>query len=261
VVSVRHVAVAALALGCTGTRGQPDPDTPESSGAIMATWQSTTWQANGGVVPGDLGRGVVFLAIAEDKGALNLEDALLLRVAPDSASVPVGAMLFSVAADGQTTYRVAAADSLRPNLVEHGYEESGVPFDSTDDSGRWVRAILGYRADGSPLTGWIDIEVPGTGTTHWAAGFIDRPIFFRPPALAAFYSAPDSATPVAPPPADVEYAMYPEQARGPWLRVRVVQPSDVCIPPDSVRRETRTLWIRFLDDRGRPNVWYYTRGC
>ena len=252
---------AALALGCSGTSGQPDLGVSESPPATMARWQSTIWQAHGDVVPGDLGQGVVFLGIAEDKGARNLEDTLLLRAAPDSAAVPVGAMLFSVTPDGQTTYRVAAPDSLRPNLVEHGYEESGVPFDSTDGSGRWVRAILGYRPDGATLVGWVDSETPGTGTKRWAAVLADGPIFFRRAELAAFYSAPDSSRQVPPPRTEPEYAMYGEEARGSWLRVRVVQPSDLCIPPDSIRRETRTLWIRYLDERGRPDVWYYTRGC
>ncbi len=253
--------IAVLALGCSGTSGQPDLGVSESPPATMARWQGTIWQARGDVVPGDLGQGVVFLGIAEDKGARNLEDTLVLRATPDSAAVPVGAMLFSVAPDGQTTYRVAAADSLRPNLVEHGYEESGVPFDSTDRSGRWVRAILGYRANDSALVGWVDSKAPGAETKRWADVLADGPIFFPRAELAAFHSAPEPSRQVSPPQTEPEYAMYGEEARGRWLRVRVVQPSDLCTPPDSVRRETRTLWIRYLDDRGRPNVWYHTRGC
>lgn len=253
--------IAALALGCGGTSRQPEHGDSESPAATMAGWRSTTWQAHGDVVPGDLGQGVVFLGIAEDKGARNLEDTLVVRATPDSAAVPVGAMLFSVAPDGQTTYRVAAADSLRPNLVEHGYEESGVPFDSTDGSGRWVRAILGYRTNDTALVGWVDSAIPGTGTKRWASVLAEGPVFFPSAEQAVFYSSPDSSHRVPSPRPEPEYAMYAEEARGRWLRVRVVQPSDLCIAPDSARRDTRTLWIRYLDDRGRPNVWYHTRGC
>jgi hypothetical protein len=72
---------------------------------------------------------------------------------------------------------------------------------------------------------------------------------------------PDSATPARGPAGDADaYAMHPVEARGPWLRVRVVTPSDNC-EPDPAPRRTRELWIRYLDARGRPNVWYYARGC
>lgn len=267
-VDVRHIAVALLALGCSAGRQPVPDDTARASGSqatapsvAMASWHSTPWQAHAGVDPSDLGHGVVFLAVAEDKGARGVADSLLLRALPDSNAAPVGAMILAVTPDGAATYRVAAADSLRPNLVEHGYEESGVPFDSTDASGQWVRGILGFRADGSALTGWINLETQGVGTTHWAAALANRPIFFPKPELAAFFSGPDSARPAPSPPREPDYAVYPEEARGPWLRVRLVQPSDLCTPPDSVRRETRTLWVRYLDDRGRPTVWYHTRGC
>jgi hypothetical protein len=78
----------------------------------------------------------------------------------------------------------------------------------------------------------------------------------------AFFATPDSGMSVdRPRGGDDEYAMHPEEVRGSWMRVRLVVPSDNCVDPDSVPRQTRRAWIRYLDDRGRPNVWYYTRGC
>jgi hypothetical protein len=262
---------AAMGIVVASCRGEPRPavgtgssgDAPAavSVAAPVPAWHVIPWEPHAGVDPGDLGTGVVFLTRAEDKGAPTGTDTLLLRAAPDESAPAIGAMLFTVGANGVTQYAVAAPDSLRPNLVEHGYEESGVPFDSADASGRWVHGILGFTRDGAARTGWADTRQRGVGLIRWAEQLADRPIFFPRPEAAAFFSMPDSATPARGPAGDADaYAMHPVEARGPWLRVRVVTPSDNC-EPDPAPRRTRELWIRYLDARGRPNVWYYARGC
>jgi len=97
---------------------------------------------------------------------------------------------------------------------------------------------------------------------RWTEQLADRPLFYPKPETAAFFATPDSGTPVVRPRGgDDEYAMHPEEVRGSWMRVRLIVPSDNCVDRDSVARQTRRAWIRYLDDRGRPNVWYYTRGC
>ena len=229
--------------------------------AVPSTWRTIAWEPYAGVDPTDVGLGVVFLRRAEDKSGTIGTDTLLLRAAPAPTSPLTGAMLFVVSTNGVTSYQVAAADSLTPNLVEYGYEESGIPFDSADASGRWLRGLLGTMPNGTMRSGWVDTTQRGVGTVRWTEQLRDRPIFFPKPERAAFFTTPDSATPfTAPRGGDDAYAMHPVEVRGPWMQVRVVTPSDNC-EPDSVPRHTRQLWIRYLDDRGRPNVWYYSRGC
>jgi hypothetical protein len=260
----------AFVAGCGGerpdvsSRAAADSRATGASSTDNATegWRVVAWEPYAGVDPSDLGVGVVFLRRAEDKAGTPGTDTLLLRSAPNASAVPVGAVLFTVSGNGVTSYAIASADSIRPNLVEYGYEESGAPFDSSDATGRWVRAILGFAADGGPRIGWVDTSRPGVGTIRWTEQLADRPLFFPKPEAAAFFATPDSGTPVARPRGgDDEYAMHPEEVRGSWMRVRLVVPSDNCVDPDSVARQTRRAWIRYLDDRGRPNVWYYTRGC
>ena len=262
-------AVLVLVVACRGdSRATPSVDSARGAPAVAtraeatpATWRVVSWEPYAGVDPADLGVGVAFLTHAEDKGAPAGTDTLLLRSAPNDASPPIGAMLFTVGANGITQYAVTAADSLRPNLVEHGYEESGVPFDSSDASGRWVRGILGFTADSTARVGWIDTGRRGIGVIRWAQQLADRPIYFPRPEAAAFFARPDSSQRVVTPRGGRDaYAIHPVGVRGPWLRVNVVMPSDNC-EADSAPRRTRTLWIRYLDDRGRPNVWYYSRGC
>lgn len=230
--------------------------------AAQSAWRIVDWEPYAGVDPGDLGVGVVFLRRAEDKGASAGTDTLLLRSMPDGRAAPVGAVLFTVSpANGVTSYAIAAPDSLRPNLVEYGYEESGVPFDSLDAASRWARGILGFAADGTPRTGWIDTGLTGVGLVRWAQQLTGRPIYFPTPEKAAFFATPDSSRPLRVPAGGNDaYAIHPLEARGPWLRARVAEPSDDC-DPDARPRRTRTVWIRYLDERGRPTVWYYPRGC
>jgi hypothetical protein len=268
-----HVGLAAVTLTIAACQAKGRADAvPDSSAAAVGAdakgpatpdWRVVEWEPYAGVDPGDLGRGVVFLTHAEDKGAPpGTADTLLLRTTPNDGAPAIGAMVFSVGASGITRYAIATTDSLRPNLVEHGYEESGVPFDSSDASGRWLRGTLGFAADGSPRTGWIDSSQPGVGVIRWAQHLADRPIFFPRPDGAAFFATADSATPVrAPRGGEDSYAIHPVETRGPWMRVRLVTPSDNCAESESAQHRTRTVWIRYLDDRGRPNVWYYTRGC
>jgi hypothetical protein len=266
--NVRRCVIALALLGCRESRDRRGVDSsaapsPAAAPVVAAPrWHVVSWEPYAGVDPADLGVGVAYLTHAEDKGAPTGTDTLLLRSSPNDTSSAIGAMLFTVGTNGVTQYSIAALDSLRPNLVEHGYEESGVPFDSVDASGRWVRGILGFAPDSAARVGWIDTGRRGVGLIRWAQQLADRPIYFPRPEAAAFFAAPDSTTRVATPRGgDDGYAIHPIDARGPWLRVKVVTPSDNCAESDSVPHRTRTVWIRYLDDRGRPNVWYYARGC
>jgi hypothetical protein len=269
----RVLAVALVVMSCGGQQQSPagrggDSVVSETAtsvagqAGVLPTWRLVSWEPHAGVDPTDLGVGVVFARRAEDKGATFGTDTLIVRSAPNVSAAAVGAMLFTVATNGVTSYQVAAPDSLRPNLVEYGYEESGIPFDSADASGRWLRAILGFGAGESVRIGWVDATQPGVGVIRWVEQLAEGPLFYQKPERAAFFAAPDSSRPVPPPGrGNDEYAMYPVEVRGPWMHVRLVTPSDNCVGPDSIPRQTRHAWIRYLDDRGRPNVWYHTRGC
>ena len=262
----RLALLACLGLACGEQRGDRAPDTPTTSApnpvGVLPTWRVLAWEPYAGVDPADLGVGIVFLRRAEDNAGVLGTDTLVLRATPNADTPAVGAMLFTTSTNGIVSYATASPDSLRPNLAEFGYEESGVPFDSVDGTGRWVRAILGFGAGELAHTGWVDTQLPGIGTIRWIDQLADRPLFYPKPEHAAFFASADSSTPVTSPKGgDDEYAMHPEEVRGPWMRVRLVVPSYNCTGPDSIRRETRRAWIRYLDARGRPNVWYYTRGC
>ena len=262
-----HVRLGALAVvvACVNDpRGSAPTDSSAPAvpaAAPIASWRSATWQPYAGVDPADLGIGVAFLRRAEDKGATPGTDTLVLRAEPRADAPAVAALLFRVNDVGVTSYELAAPDSLRPNLAEYGYEESGIPFDSVDASGQWVRGIAGFASDSSARRGWIDTRRPGVGVVRWAEQLVDRPIFFARADVAALFAEPDSSKPLPRPPTNNDaYDMKSLEVRGPWMKVQIATPSLNC-EPDSAAQKKRTGWIRYLDPKGRPNVWYYTRGC
>ena len=263
-VHVRLGALAAVVACASEPRGSSTADsvTPDAPAAApIANWRSVAWQPYAGVDPGDLGIGVAFLRRAENKAATPGTDTLLLRAQPRADAPAVAALLFRVNDVGVTSYELAAADSLRPNLAEYGYEESGVPFDSVDASGQWVHGIAGFASDSSARTGWIDTRQAGVGLVRWTEQLVDRPIFFARPDVVALFAEPDSSKPLSRPPVNNDaYDMKSLQVRGPWMKVEIATPSLNC-EPDSVAQKKRTGWIRYLDKKGRPNIWYYTRGC
>lgn len=160
---------------------------------------------------------------------------------------------------------------LRDGGLEVGYEERAFPVLEETPEG-WVR--VGFASDdaGETRSGWVDAGDPALERVHWEAWLADGPargpLWFPDPEEIAFFDGPEGGRlePDLVPGAGgvgLDYALYPLRTEGPWMRVRVVSPSDYCREPDELdteRLET-TAWIRYLDPEGRPAVWYFTRGC
>ena len=263
------VLVAACAPG--GERATADGDVAIAPSAAESAWTRTPWAPHGGQDAEDRGTGVVHLAAPPGPASTAHTDTLLFRAAPSADAAPVAALLVEHTADGGWAYSVAAPTPVAPRLLEYGYEEAGVPTDSADASGRWVRGVLGTDTDGAAVRGWAELRDGHTARLQWAEHLREQPVFLLRPDRGAFRAAPDGpavalGTPVAGHVSDTgdradAVAIYPVAASGAWLRVRVVSPSDLCVPPDSTSRTETDAWIRYLDERGRPLVWYHTRGC
>ena len=263
-------AGALLAAGCARAGDPPADARPADSATALAGWTRAAWAPHDGRDAEDRGTGIVFLA-AGTTGAAPREDTLLFRAAPARDAPPVAALIVTYTADGGWRHDVAAPGAVAPRLLEHGYEEAGVPTDSTDASGRWVRGVLGLDSAGAPVRGWAELVEGRAERLRWAEHLVGQPLFLLAPSPAAFRASPDGpARPLPVPGASPgtvagatsdDVAIHPLERRGDWLRARVVAPSDLCVPDDSLPRHETEAWIRYLDERGRPLVWYFTRGC
>ena len=114
---------------------------------------------------------------------------------------------------------------------------------------------------GAPLRAWAPLDARPLELVFWDRHLPDQSPFFRTGVPAEFYDAPAGgrvAFPLAGEGRD--YTLYPLGVDGSWMRVRVVTPADACGREPASPRSAE-LWIRYLDETGRPRLWYPTRGC
>lgn len=212
--------------------------------AIPAGWVTTSWQGSGGDPVRDAGVGVVPLRLPHD--------TVVLRASPEPGAAAVAAALVVSDSGGGWRYEVRAAEGLAPALFEYGYEEAGLPIDEERPSG-WLRVLAGWRADGSPVAGWLQAD----SAIVWRRFLVGWPAFVTDSAAPDFRAIPDGAA--LPFPAGA-HTLYIDSIAGDWARVRVVTPPDLCDERAADAVEA-TGWLRLFDGRGRPRVWYHTRGC
>jgi hypothetical protein len=89
---------------------------------------------------------------------------------------------------------------------------------------------------------------------RWTQELPGHSLFFERGSLQALLDAP-GGRPIAPPlDADAarDYILHPLETKGPWMRVRLAVPSDMCGGPDAPSSGSWVGWIRYLDTRGRP---------
>lgn len=213
----------------------------------------------------DVGVGFVrLLPLPEGPPGLARSDTVPIHSSPRSAAPAVARFHHR-----EFVLTVEATErGLEGAALEVGYEERAFPLLEETPDGRWARILFAYDEEGGARSGWVDLSGPGIERVFWPEWLADAPgrgaLYFARPADIAFRSEPDGAaveltlTPGAGS-WEYDYALHPLRVEGRWMEVRVVSPSDYCADPDSPLEAT--AWIRFLDDRDRPRVWYFTRGC
>jgi len=218
-----------------------------------------TWSTSMDTGRVDRGTGIVHFAVPTGSAPA---DTILLRATPSLRAKVVGAFLYDEVQRGDAwRYGVLAPRRLAPNVVEYGYEESGVPLDSLIAQEGWGRVILGFDDGGMPYRGWVQIDPARVRYLLWSKVLAGNRIFFLPDIPPRFFDAPEGRPVSLTLGAQSDYIMHPLEAQGSWLRVRVAQPSDMCGGPDEGQVRNTVAWIQYLTPRGRPRVWYYSRGC
>ena len=224
------------------------------------------WDASAPRDSEDLGIGLLIFRPRFDSAAPRLHiDTVLLHAEPAREAPVVGALIADEGGgNAWWRYAIASPERLVPNLdefyaSEDGSRESGLPIDSVDGSGRWVRGILGFDARGVAQRGWAELRGDTVAHSPWATFLVNdqAPLGFRRTADAALYdSLEDSVSPGRAQHLPAEsHLITPVEARGRWLRVRVLTSYDPCAEPQPrVEPTERVYWIRYLDSRGRPLV-------
>lgn len=209
----------------------------------------------------DLGVGLVALRIHGGAGdSLSpYTDTLHFRAAPRADAPVVAALVLGVTDPAMWRYEMLGPRGTRINVREYAYEESGVPVDSI--AGRWARAVVGWDTAGARVLGWADAsDTTRVELVRWADYLRERVWYFLDPKGARVYaSLADTAGPgdALPEGYDIEAL----ETRGRWMRMRLLWPYDKCEGQDSTKATRREVWAEYLDQRGRPKVFYPSRGC
>ncbi len=189
----------------------------------------------------DRGIGVVHLAAAPGTGTARL-DTILLRARPDTATVVIGAFLYTETQKGGAwRYSIAAPIRIEPNVLEFAYEEAGVPLDSLTADASWGRALLGFDAGGTPYRGWVRLDPVRVNYRLWGRELPGHSLFFLSEQGARVLDRPGGrvVADILPAEAFGDYSLHPVKARGAWLQVRLARPADTGGPRR--RRRTRLL--------------------
>ena len=265
-------AERARAPAADSARVTPPPAAPAAAGAPPDTFVMPAppagWHvaADTGGAPeadsGDMGIGIIELAMDMEGRRVPRADTLRFHVAPDSTSPLAGAWILALPGGGAWRYATWAPERLTPNDLEFGYEENGIPFDSADATGRWRRGILGFTERGERWYGWARLRDSLVRAVTWREHFIGMPLYFRDGERGDFHASPSG--PVVTTVrilSDSGFDMEGIELRGEWMKVKVEHPGQMCDGNASSTRRTDHYWIRAFDRRGRPRVFYHTRGC
>lgn len=221
-----------------------------ASGRTVLAQGGTPWS-------GDLGIGVVRYDAYVRGGA----PRDVVRAGPSPAADTVAVLSGDSICLPQPRHCVRASE----RMVEFDYEIAGWAIVRLSADSAWARVTL-EPADPRGPFGWVRLRPDSVTALLWPQVLLEQSLFFRRDADIAFYGSPTPSARVSPRlvrSSDSErsdYIMHPLRARGPWLQVELVTPSDLC-PPEAPGTTRDTVWIQYLTGAGRPTVFFYTRGC
>ncbi len=157
-------------------------------------------------------------------------------------------------------------------MVEISYDDIGFPVLAFSPDSQWVKVSLDCHDLKNKNIGWIPRQTAGLKVQSWTEILSNRSaFFFMKPDWITFYARPDKSTQVHPTlnpqGSSPSYQLYRKQIKGRWMQVELETPSSLGKTEDDVLKEygvkptKRVVWIQFLDERNRPRIFYYTRGC
>jgi len=165
--------------------------------------------------------------------------------------------------------RTSQDASTRMIEVERVDEYALAILSFTPDS-LWAQVSLDCRILQNPPVAWLylyDANAVGAKVKSWTNFFlVDQAVVFTSESGRAFYADATARNPVFPTLAgdssNPDYSMRVIRTSGPWMEVYLYSPSDFpsMDDPKEVRAKSKNppprFWIRYLDERGRPRIWY-----
>jgi hypothetical protein len=221
-----------------------------AAGSTLASAQSNEWEYR------EYGVGVVKYAAMYSYTATDVILAAPSRAADTIATLTRDSLCFAKPRGCVRSY---------DRMIEFDYEVPGWAILRFSQDSAWVKVTLDPSHSSGPV-GWVRVRSDTAVALLWTQVLPGKPLFFLHPAEIAFYDRPDRGARVDrqlmkyPSSERFNYIMNPLVARGRWLRVQLMSPSNLCESPEPTVRAD-TVWIEYLTPANHPRVFYYTRGC
>ncbi len=151
-------------------------------------------------------------------------------------------------------------------MIEYDYEIPGWAILSFNKDSSWANVTLDPYNLIDPQTGWINLKKENNSFILWSNLLPLKRLFFLDKNKMEFFKTPDSKKMVSVQftqfknSGEVDYIMKPLERKGNWVKVELYTPSPFCKSED-LDVKPKILWIKFLKNNQRPNVFFYTRGC
>jgi len=166
-----------------------------------------------------------------------------------------------------TVFSTNSVVAMSDRLIEvFRVDEYGLPVRAFTPDSEWAEVSLDCKQLEDPPTAWVRIGGP-VRVKFWSEFFgEDWALVFDCDTVKAFYSRPDDGYRIQPKLAgdsdNPDYCMRVVRTFGDWMEVYLETPSTFM--EDSKTRQSRyksanpptKVWIKYLDDNGRPRIWY-----
>lgn len=141
--------------------------------------------------------------------------------------------------------------------IEFDNETFGLPVCST--RARWYEVIY----DKNKQPGFVKTSKSKLKYLTWKELLPQKFLFFQSVSDIQFFDKPNGKRQefelALSENQKYDYIMKPIKTKGNWMKVEIVTPSNNCHFPEIIIKGI--FWVKYLDDNGRPLVWYFTRGC
>lgn len=204
----------------------------------------------------DKGKGLLFFdSNSKEKVEINIYKSKNYK------SKVLGVLTYQNIEDGQTIMKVDDKRLFDENFIEYAYEKSGIPLCSISDN--WIELIYGFDKEGKKLIGWVEYKKNITHYLLWSEYLKSQLLFFEFPEKINLYNEINGKELIfklnPSPYLKYDYIMKPLEVKGKWMKVELTTPNDSC--EDYEIKRKGIFWIKYLNNKCRPIVWYFTRGC
>lgn len=142
---------------------------------------------------------------------------------------------------------------------EYGYEEYYLPVIQEINGGKVLKVIY-QNSSGRYEHGYIENIKTQIKFLHWNDHLVKQPLFFTDSLDYKIYEFQNGPEIELDNSSFENHIMWPEFEKDGWMQVKLITPSDYCEGKVNSAQVINGM-IKYLDEKGTPLVWYFTRGC